>query len=173
MHNCPRGWKLYGVNCCKFVAHPVEKKNWAQARQNCLDYNKDWRESADIAKADLVSITTKAEQDMLEETFRDLGANSTDYWTGLTKQNSTGFYWIDGTYLKYKNWRGASNRSQECVKSSVSYNANQGSWIIATCSQQHNYVCKLPRSKSFIFQSSYNLSKISSVMVSLCHLLPF
>ena len=168
MHNCPRGWELYGVNCYKFVAHPVGKKNWAQARQDCLDYNKNWRESADIAKADLVSITTRADHDMLE-----LSANNTDYCIGLTKQNSTGFYWIDVTYLKYNNWRGPSTRDQGCVKSSASYNANQRSWIIAPCSQRNNYVCKLPRSKSFILQSSYNLNKISSVMVSLCHLLPF
>ena len=173
VHNCPRGWKLYGANCYKFVAHPVEKRSWAQARQDCLDYNKDWRESADIAKADLVSITTKAEQDMLQQTFRELGANNTDYWTGLTKQNSTGFYWIDGTYFKYMNWRGASTGNQECVKSSVSYNANQGSWIIASCSQRNNYVCKLPRSKSFRFQSSYSSGETSIVLVSLHHLFPF
>lgn len=148
------GWKLYGPNCYKFVAHPVEKKNWAQARQDCLDYNKDWRQSADIAKADLVSITSNAEQDMLQETFRELGANNTDYWTGLTKQNSTGVYWVDGTYLDYTNWKGTLTRNGKCVKSSVSYNANQGSWIIASCSQRNNYVCKLPRSK-FPFFSKF------------------
>ena len=108
-----------------------------------MDYNKNWRQDGDFARADLVSITSKAEQRMLQKLFRDLNATTANYWIGLTSENSSGFYWTDGTYYDYTNMRSGFSGNKSCVKSSVSFNSSEGAWVKARCNESNNYVCKL------------------------------
>lgn len=119
------------------------KANWSLARQHCLDYSKDWQDDDFFPRADLVSIDSTDEQRMLQKLFRDLNATNANYWIGLTNQNSSDFYWTDGTYFDYSNWRGWSSDNGACVKSSVNFNASEGTWVKARCNESNNYVCKL------------------------------
>ena len=142
-HTCPNDWSLYNGYCYKVAAHPGMKTSWSLARKKCLDYNKDWRQDGDFARADLVSITSTAEQRMLQKLFRDLNDTNANYWIGLTNQNSSGFYWTDGTYYDYTNMRSGLSGNKSCVKSSVSFNSSEGTWVKARCNESNNYVCKL------------------------------
>ena len=119
------------------------KTSWLLARKKCLDYNKDWRQHGDFARADLVSITSTAEQSMLQNLFKGLNATTANYWIGLTNQNSSGFYWTDGTYYDYTNMRSGFSGNKSCVKSSVSVNSSEGTWVKTHCNESNNYVCKL------------------------------
>lgn len=119
------------------------KTSWPLARKKCLDYKRDWRQDGDFARADLVSISSTSEQKMLQRLFKDLNATNAKYWIGLTNQNSSEFYWTDGTYYDYSSWRVGSSGNESCVKSSINFNAREGTWVKASCNESIYYVCKL------------------------------
>ena len=118
-----------------------------------MNFNKNWRKNINVAEADLVSILTNDEQQMLLDEFKKRGLYNGKFWIGLTKQNSSRVYWTDGTYYRdYANWKGASQNAS-CVISAVS----DGKWDAAVCSEKNNYVCKVARGKKLLYSNSINV----------------
>lgn len=147
MHNCPDGWHTNKDYCYQFNAHPNQKASWKDARRECQDYNLPWKDSIDVANADLVSISSSEEQKFLEDTFIKLGNRHVGdaFWMGLYKNNSK-FTWTDHSTISYQNWKNkASTSANSCTKSSISiYNPG---WEASDCMEKNYYVCKLKRGK--------------------------
>ena len=146
MHNCPDGWYTNKDYCYQFNAHPNQKASWKDARRECQDFNQPWKDSIDVANADLVSISSSEEQRFIENTFRNLGLfrSNSHFWTGFNKNNSKKFTWTDHSPITYQNWKNkASTLANNCVKSSISI--FDIGWEAADCTEKLHYVCKLKR----------------------------
>ena len=153
VHNCPQGWYTYGDYCYQINAHPNQRTTWENARQTCLRFNDRWQDQNKVAEADLVSITSKKENQMLIKQFKDSGITSRGryFWTGLYKNDTANkFKWSDHTLLKYQNWASSSTvqRTSVCVKASLD-DPNSG-WFYGTCNALHYFVCKVKRGMSNI-----------------------
>jgi len=160
VHNCPDGWHTFQDYCYQFNAHPNQKTTWNNARQECLNFNQPWKATIDVAKADLVSISSSEEQNFVENTFRIFGINYVGdaFWTGFHKNNSK-FTWTDHSIITYQNWKNkASKSTNNCTKSSISI-YDQG-WEPADCTEKNYFVCKVKRGKNgsihFIFLFPYH-----------------
>ena len=146
VHNCPDGWVTYKDHCYQINAHPNQQTTWSNARRMCLDFNKPWKDKIDVAKADLVSITSADEQAFLESQYRNLKVYRGYFWTGLYKNNSKPFAWTDHSDFTYQNWKnGKPDASKNCSKSSLSY-SSQG-WEASLCTENNYFVCKVKRGK--------------------------
>lgn len=147
-HNCPDGWENFNSYCYQINAHPNQKLSWADARTLCQSFSEPWKKIVDVAKADLVSITSQEEHDFVDNLFKSYKVTGYQdfYWTGLYKNLSdSGFHWSDGAVLKYQDWKNTiPGINNSCVKSALSA-TNRNSWTAAACTEQHYFVCKVKR----------------------------
>ncbi|XP_066921242.1 lymphocyte antigen 75-like isoform X2 [Clytia hemisphaerica] len=144
VHNCPDGWVTYKDHCYQINAHPNQQTTWSNARRICLDFNSPWKDKIDVARADLVSITSPDEQKFLETQYRNMKVYRGYFWTGLYKNNSKPFAWTDHSDITYQNWKnGKPDASKNCSKSSLAY-SSQG-WEASLCTENNYFVCKVKR----------------------------
>ena len=148
VHNCPDGWVTYKDHCYQINAHPSQKTSWGKAREECLSFNQPWKKAIDVAKADLVSITSTDEQDFLEKQYTNYRIYSGFFWTGLSRNNSEDFTWSDHSKINFQNWKNkpVDDKTKNCVKSSIS-RVGHG-WEADKCSGENYFVCKLKRGMS-------------------------
>ena len=107
-----------------------------------------------MAEAELVSITSDEERKMLYQEFKKMGLPGAGnfFWIGLHRNVSGSWHWTDRNPFKYQHWQGPHGlHHYQCVKSALT-NENSG-WFKASCSEKHNYVCKVKRGNYYIFQS--------------------
>ena len=104
-----------------------------------------------MAKADLVSINSKEEQDFLDKTFASYNLYRGSFWTGLKKNDKNEFHWTDDSHLTYQDWvNNKPNLNFSCVRSSLK-NSVRSSWESADCGDKNFFVCKVKRGKFFCF----------------------
>uniref|UniRef100_A0A914X517 C-type lectin domain-containing protein n=1 Tax=Plectus sambesii TaxID=2011161 RepID=A0A914X517_9BILA len=103
---CPIGWILYNADnsstqpkCAKAVKD--WNTNFAQSEKAC-----------DLLGGRLISVHTTEQNKMIYDMITSMSFSKPNYvWIGLTKsptsdenQNSTKWYWSDGSTTKYTNW---------------------------------------------------------------------
>lgn len=147
-HNCPDGWESYNGYCYQINAHPAQTLNWTDARALCQAFSEPWKKLVDVASADLVSITSQDEHDYVDRLFKSykLSGYNDYYWVGLYKNGTNdGFHWTDGSKNSYQDWQNTPHGvNNSCVKSSL-YSTQKSSWIAASCTEKHYFVCKVKR----------------------------
>lgn len=113
----------------------------------CLDFNNEWEKQIAVSEADLTSITSQIEQDMLVKAFKNNGVTDygSSFWTGLSNINKTGFTWSDKTVLKFQNYKEKTSlgTNLDCVKSSL--DDKKGRWLQASCTERNYYACKVKK----------------------------
>ena len=145
-HNCPDGWVRNDQYCYQINAHPNQKLSFSDAQKLCHAFNTPWKDNVDVAKAELVSITSQEEHDFLDRTFFNYGIRGLDdyYWVGLEKDAKNNFHWTDGSKFVFQDWVNTVASNESCVKSSA-YTTSKNSWRHAPCDEKHYFVCKVKR----------------------------
>ncbi|XP_065683392.1 uncharacterized protein LOC100215503 isoform X1 [Hydra vulgaris] len=150
VHNCPEGWVVYSENCYQINAHPNQKMTYADAEKECHSFNHPWKNSNDVAKAELTSILSKDEQAMLVGEFIKLGLSSWGeyFWIGLNISSNGQFAWSDFSKFDYTNYDSTFLNlatTDKCVSSSLA--SSIGKWKASFCNDLNNFVCKVKRGK--------------------------
>lgn len=130
--DCPDGWKYFAENLEGGACYKVKRNyfNWYAARDDCLGNS-----------ADLVSITTKSEQDFVT---RDL-LQGNYMWLGMTDGDSEGQWaWSDNTTTtSYNNWdHGDPNNGGQLQNEDCALIKPDGKWNDYPCEDKFNYICK-------------------------------
>lgn len=99
----------------------IDARSWSDARDAC-----------EAAGAHLVTIATKAEDDVV----RALGGG--DKWIGLSRSSVIApFRWVDGASTGYEGWRsGEPNGSGRCARMA------DGGWADWDCDERYAAVCE-------------------------------
>ena len=123
---CLEGWSRYGDHCYQGFK---TKHQWEGARKACL-----------LLNADLVSISSQAENDFVETVMKSLGIQCA--WIGLTRV-SAGYVdvleWSDGTPFTFRSFRSdePSGGQEHCVALEVNKD-----WNDVECLLHNYYVCE-------------------------------
>ena len=121
---CPEGWSQYGDYCYQGFKAKLE---WEDARNACL-----------LLNADLVSISSQAENDFVEITvMKSFGIKSA--WIGLKRVGEEYVQWSDGTPFRFHSFRQyePSGGPEHCVALQVNID-----WNDVRCWWSNYYVCK-------------------------------
>lgn len=129
---CSDGWSYFAYDLEGGACYKVKRNyfNWYGARDDCLSNS-----------ADLVSITTKAEQDFVT---RDL-LQGNYMWLGMTDKGSEGRWaWSDNTTATaFNNWdNGDPNNGGRLQNEDCALIKPDGKWNDYPCGDRFNYICK-------------------------------
>ena len=152
---CPEGWISNGDYCYQLNIHPEQKLTWNAAKRACRAFK----------GADLISIESAFEQNLLTNRTRDTGAQQWGgyIWTGLNDISTEGlFSWSDNKQFAYKNWgfgrEQLNSEDKDCVRSSV--RMASGDWSAANCSDTNYYACKKKRGERSTFHRCFDLFSV-------------
>ncbi|XP_036384637.1 C-type mannose receptor 2 [Megalops cyprinoides] len=141
---CLPGWWPYG-RYCYFVYNGKTGFSWPESRHYCQ-----------LAQGDLVSIHSRAEVEFIRK------INYTKYhnvWIGLTRDQSFGWAWTDGTALAFLNWApGEPNEAfhpgdvgrENCVEM-----YHDGKWNDNNCVQKRGFACRHRQSDNVFALSQF------------------
>ncbi|XP_022109148.1 macrophage mannose receptor 1-like [Acanthaster planci] len=131
---CPDGWKAFGQYCYKFDP-TYTMGSFQDAKADCEGFY----------GSQLASIHSKQENDFILTNVVDPTFVG-NLWIGLQKGNQ-GLEWTDGTPVDFVYWKeGEPNNNEElCVEM---YTKQYGLWNDEHCTDQADYVCKMPQSES-------------------------
>ncbi|XP_066922926.1 bone morphogenetic protein 1-like [Clytia hemisphaerica] len=130
--DCPEGWVYFAENLEGGACYIVKRNyfNWYAARDDCLGNS-----------ADLVSVTTKTEQDFIT---RDL-LQGNYMWLGMTDGDLEGRWaWSDNTTATaFNNWdAGDPNNGGRLQNEDCALIKPDGKWNDYPCEDKFNYICK-------------------------------
>ncbi|XP_074613955.1 snaclec coagulation factor IX-binding protein subunit A-like [Acropora palmata] len=101
---CPQGWVPYN-SYCYMASDSIKTRN--EAQQFCVQRG-----------AELVKITSQAENDFVLALAREKAPSVKQVWIGLRYQRSVrAFYWSDNSVLTYNNWaphEPSGNGNEQC-----------------------------------------------------------
>nr|XP_055075152.1 hepatic lectin-like [Misgurnus anguillicaudatus] len=134
---CEEGWTSYGGKCYFFSS---EKMTWFEARDLCAG-----------SKAHLVTINSKAEQDLLVSKINET------HWIGLNDQETEGrWVWVNNQTLEEagvkfwlikavnsepNNWTGDNPSGEDCACLGFE-RAHLNSWFDASCEYKKKFICE-------------------------------
>ncbi|XP_067020488.1 macrophage mannose receptor 1-like [Acropora muricata] len=130
--SCPSGWIKFDQHCYLFRDTYNDRRTWASARYICRKQG-----------ANLLSITSKQEQDFLSHHFTDNLHGQV--WLGLNDRNiEAGHTWSDGSPVTFLNWHpGEPNDLNNVEKCAEMYPADTR-WNDIMCTDLNGYICKQP-----------------------------
>ncbi|XP_074624213.1 macrophage mannose receptor 1-like isoform X2 [Acropora palmata] len=130
--SCPSGWIKFDQHCYLFRDTYNDRRTWTSARYMCRKQG-----------ANLLSITSKQEQDFLSHHFTDNLHGHV--WLGLNDRNiEAGHTWSDGSPVTFLNWHpGEPNDLNNVEKCAEMYPADTR-WNDVMCIALNGYVCKQP-----------------------------
>ncbi|KAK2549082.1 Coagulation factor VIII [Acropora cervicornis] len=130
--SCPSGWIKFDQHCYLFRDTYNDRRTWTSARYMCRKQG-----------ANLLSITSKQEQDFLSHHFTDNLHGQV--WLGLNDRNiEAGHTWSDGSPVTFLNWHpGEPNDLNNVEKCAEMYPADTR-WNDVMCIALNGYVCKQP-----------------------------
>eukprot|EP00058_Branchiostoma_floridae_P019221 XP_002604710.1 hypothetical protein BRAFLDRAFT_80319 [Branchiostoma floridae] len=137
---CPAGWLTNERSCYQFNTN--HQTQWLEAKLNC-----------EAVGAQLITISSQAEQDFINTMSPSLQAGGTNYlWTGLSDYVDDGvFHWPDDD-VTYTNWlpSNPSDRPDYVDCTTIYTGDNEGHWETRECFEQHAYICELPQGKDLV-----------------------
>ncbi|XP_044171531.1 macrophage mannose receptor 1-like [Acropora millepora] len=136
--SCPSGWIKFDQHCYMFRDTYKDHKTWTQARYMCRKQG-----------ANLLSITSKQEQDFISHHFTDKVHGQV--WLGLNDRNiEAGYTWSDGSPVTFLNWHPSEPNDLYNIEKCTEMNPGDTLWNDALCYLRHGYVCKQPLGKVYV-----------------------
>ena len=135
--DCPGDqWQDIGGQACYYLDRVNEVMSWHEARSTC------WMMTGpDGGKADLVSLHSQAEQDLLKE--RLLTETGQNVWLGLARGGDGTWSWVDESAFDFQFWadgepNGSGEDGEDCVEL---YTVWDGKWNDAYCNDYKGILC--------------------------------
>ncbi|XP_015752620.1 PREDICTED: macrophage mannose receptor 1-like [Acropora digitifera] len=130
--SCPSGWIKFDQHCYLFRDTYHDRRTWTSARHMCLRQG-----------ANLLSITSKQEQDFISHHFID--DRHGQVWLGLNDRNiEAGYTWSDGSPVTFLNWHPGEPNDVSDVENCAEMYPPDTWWNDIKCTNLNWYICKRP-----------------------------
>ncbi|XP_015761322.1 PREDICTED: macrophage mannose receptor 1-like [Acropora digitifera] len=130
--SCPSGWIKFDQHCYLFRDTYRDHMTWTSARYMCLKQG-----------ANLLSITSKQEQDFISHHFTDNRHGTV--WLGLNDRNiEAGYIWSDGSPVTFLNWAPLEPNDVNNVENCAEMYLANTRWNDVKCTTLIGYICKQP-----------------------------
>ncbi|XP_044179085.1 uncharacterized protein LOC114946811 isoform X1 [Acropora millepora] len=130
--SCPSGWIKFDQHCYLFRDTYNDRRTWTSARYMCLRQG-----------ANLLSITSKQEQDFISHHFTDNLHGQV--WLGLNDRNiEAGYTWSDGSPVTFLNWHPGEPNDANNVENCAEMYPVDTRWNDIMCTDLNGYICKQP-----------------------------
>uniref|UniRef100_A0A670Y5G5 Layilin n=1 Tax=Pseudonaja textilis TaxID=8673 RepID=A0A670Y5G5_PSETE len=135
--------------------------------------------------ADLVSIESQSEQELVEKMIQSYSPSDGDFWIGLRREEDPGnstqcpslYTWTDGSLSTFRNWYmdEPSCGSEWCVVMYHQPSAPAGDggrylfqWNDDRCNIKNNFICKYSQGNpiSFVFGDAHNVCFLPYILIS-------
>ncbi|XP_044179134.1 macrophage mannose receptor 1-like [Acropora millepora] len=130
--SCPSGWIKFDQHCYLFRDTYHDRRTWTSARYKCLRQG-----------ANLLSITSKQEQDFISHHFTD--NRHGQVWLGLNHRIiEAGYTWSDESPVTFLNWYPGEPNNLNNAENCADMDVANSLWNDVKCTSLRGYICKQP-----------------------------